>query len=106
MTTINIGNVLLQDYEPSKDEPSEKSQDEINQLRDRCLKLDHQQTMLIEEIANLKKDFAEMLQKSKDEYIAALQCEMEITRHYLIKEIYRKEFSYSKGSHGDPLSKF
>lgn len=116
MTTINICDILLPDYEPSKEDEKLKkdeqsldvlSKDEkIKHLTERCSNIEHNQTLIIKEIANLKKEFAILLQKSKDEYIAALQCEMEITRHYLIKEIYKKEFSYAKGNHGDPLYNF
>lgn len=49
-----------------------------------------------------KDKLGEVLSKSKDEYTSALQCEMEISRQHLIRELRRSNFPIKSG-HGDPL---
>lgn len=106
----NIENKLQIIYENSVSQKIE-----LHELSLKCSKLEHNQESFKNEILKFNtspnlsmkdlmttEDFSEMLQKSKDEYISALQCEMEITRQYLIREIYRGHSSI-KGSHGDPL---
>jgi hypothetical protein len=51
----------------------------------------------------LQTSIQEQLRKSKNEYISALQCEMEISRNIISRELQRYSGNSSLKGHGDPF---
>lgn len=60
-------------------------------------------TKKLEIISEIQKEDKQEIQQLKKEYISALQCEMEINRQYLLREIRRMHTDGSIKGHGDPL---
>lgn len=58
---------------------------------------------LTSDIEELNKSIPEQIRKSKNEYISALQCEMEISRNLFSRELQRVSGNSSLKGHGDPF---
>jgi hypothetical protein len=58
---------------------------------------------LVFDLEELNKSIPEQIRKSKNEYISALQCEMEISRNLFSRELQRVSGNSSLKGHGDPF---